>query len=72
MVIIRPLWYDFEASIAVNSKTKSKLFWAYSNSKLKTRAKIPTFKDDQGKLAKTDKEKAAMLFFSAVSLQLRT
>ena len=55
------LRYDFEDSIAANCKTKSKLFWDYSNSKLKTKAKIPTLKDDQGNLARTDQEKSAML-----------
>ena len=49
-------------------KTKSKQFWADSNSKLKTKAKILTLKDDQCNLAKTDQEKAAMLniFFRSV------
>ena len=51
-----------------NCKTKPKQFWTYSNSKLKMKANIPTLKDDQGNLAKTDKEKAAMLniFFRSV------
>ena len=59
--LTRSLRYNFEVSIAANCKTKPKQFWAYSNSKLKTKVKIPTLKDDQGYLAKTDQEKAAML-----------
>ena len=33
--------YDFEATISTNCKTKSKLFCAYSNSRLKMKAEIP-------------------------------
>ena len=56
--LTRSLRYNFEASITANCKNKPKQFWAYSNSK--TKAKIRTLKDDQGSLAKTDLEKAAM------------
>ena len=48
MVLDQITRYNFEASIATNCKTKPKLFWTYSNSKLNTKPKIPTLKDDQG------------------------
>ena len=66
--LTRSLRYNFEASITENCNTKPKQFWTYSNSRLKTKAKIPTLTDYQGNLAKTDQEKAAMLniFFRSV------
>ena len=65
--------YDFDARIVANCKTKSKLFWAYSNSKLKTNTKIPTIRDDQDNLSKVYQEKAVILnIFYVVSSQLRT
>ena len=61
-----------EKDIAKKTKTNSKVFWKFVNSKIKVRSTIPelytTSKPDPNKLTKNDHEKAEVLgkFFSSV------
>ena len=61
-----------EKDIAKKTKTNSKVFWKFVNSKIKVRSTIPelytTSKPDPNKITKNDHEKAEVLgkFFSSV------
>ena len=64
----RRLRETFESNIAKEVKNHPKKFWAYVNSRTKTKSKIPPLKDDDGSKAITAAEKAETLnrFFSSV------
>ena len=66
--LTRRLRTHFETKVAEESKQKPKQFWKYVNSKLKTRARIPTLNNPDGTFAVSDKEKAESLksFFSSI------
>ena len=65
---------EYERSIAKNAKVNPKAFYAYVNSKLKTKIGIPDLIDDKGNKASTDKEKADTLndFFCSVFTEENT
>ena len=66
--LTRQVRTDVESKLAEESKQKPKQFWKYVNSKLKTRARIPTLNNPDGNFAVSDKEKAESLnsFFSSI------
>ena len=65
---------EYERSIAKNAKVNPKAFYAYVNSKLKTKIGIPDLKDNKGNKATTEKEKADTLndFFCSVFTEENT
>ena len=71
--ITRRLRESFESNIAKEVKNQPKKFWAYVNSRTKTRSKIPPLKNDDGSKAITAAEKAEALnrFFSSVFTEER-
>ena len=64
----RHLRKEFERNLAKNVKDQPKKFWAYVNSRTKTRSKIPPLQTDDGGKANSAAEKAEALnnFFSSV------
>ena len=66
--LTRKLRFNLEKKIAKDIKTSPKQFWAYVNSRTKTRKMIPALTKDDGSIANTAKEKAETLniFFSSV------
>jgi len=64
----RTLCREFERDVAKNIKTDPKVFWQYTNSKLKSRSKLGDLMDGGGKLTHDDNEKAELLnkFFTSV------
>ena len=59
---------DFEHNLSRNVKTKTKLFWKYTNSRLKTKQRSPSLIRPDGSNATSRKEKLEALsdFFSSV------
>ena len=67
-LLTRKLRSDFEKSLAESIKTKPKLFWKYTSSRLKSKQRIPTLERPDGTKATTSQQKAEVLndFFSSV------
>ena len=67
--LTRKLRRDFELNLARNVKTKSELFWKYTNSRLKNRQRIPSLIRPDGRKVTSPKEKSEALseFFQAYS-----
>ena len=65
--LTRKLRFDFEKRIARDAKIAPKKFWAYVNSRTKTRPKVPSLERKDKSLASTDTEKAEVLntFFAS-------
>ena len=59
--LTRKLRTDFEKHITAELEKKPKVFWKYANSRLKTRASIPTLTRKDGTKAKSAKEQAETL-----------
>ena len=66
--LTRKLRRDFEEELVRNVKTNPKVFWRYSNSRLKTKAGLDNLVDGSGCIACDDRGKAQLLnsFFSSV------
>ena len=66
--LTRKLRTEFEQRISRELKTNPKVFWKYTNSRLKTKSGIEDLKDGRGHLCTDDLGKATMLnsFFSSV------
>ena len=64
----RKLRSDFEKKLAKNIKHNPKDFWRYSNTRLRTKAKLDDLKDSAGMIVSNDSRKAQLLnsFFSSV------
>jgi exonuclease III len=58
----------FEEKLASNIKNDSKSFYAYANSKKRTKERVGPLKDSQGNISKTNKDTADLLnkYFSSV------
>ena len=69
----RRLRKNFERNLANDVKKQPKKFWAYVNSRTKTRSKIPSLNTVDGCKARTVAEKAEALneFFSSVFTEER-
>ena len=65
--LTRQLRKNYEENLAKNSKRNPKMFWKYANSRLKSRARIPSLIQSNGSRATTSKEKADALnnFFAS-------
>ena len=59
---------DFEKQVARSAKSNPKAFFAYANSKLRTKETVADLRDSNGRKATSDTGKAGMLntFFSSV------
>ena len=66
--LTRKLRSEFEQKISVELKSNPKVFWRYTNSRMKTKAGIEDLQDENGQMCSDDLSKANTLnrFFSSV------
>ena len=66
--LTRRLRRDLEEKLARNVKSNPKAFWRYSNTRLRTKAKLDDLVDDSGRTVSDDTGKAKLLnaFFSSI------
>ena len=66
--LTRQLRKTFEQRISKEIKKNPKIFWKYSNSRLKTKSGIEALKDEHGHLSSDDQTKASVLnrYFSSI------